>query len=217
MELAKEVAEYYHAIAPQYHKRLGYDKEDYAAASGAFRDLLSTMFSGRDVLELACGTGYWTRIAAKTAKSVLATDLNHSMITQAEKLSSEDDNIEFKVADAFSPENIPGQFSGAFSVLWWCHIPKQGIKNFLSALHNKLKPGSNILFICQLEDLDAENHELDSDGNIIAIRKADSRVYRIVKNVPSEKDIRELLSPVARDIQYSRYSDYGLWSVSYSI
>jgi SAM-dependent methyltransferase len=217
MQLVKEVAEYYDSLAKGYHRRFGYDKVNDTQEFNEIRDLISGIFTGRDVLEIACGTGYWTSIVARVAKSVMATDLNRSMISEAEQLLSGYKNISFDEADAFSLKNITGLFSGAISVLWWCHVPRKKIPVFLNALHSKLKPGSKVLHICQLEDLDSRNHTIEPNGDTIAQRKSEERIFKIIKNIPSEPYLREILGNVARDIKYSRYPDSGLWNVVYTI
>jgi len=95
MQLVNEVAEYYDSLATGYHRRFGYDEVDTAKGFIKIRDLISETFTGRDVLEIACGTGYWTSIIAQVANSVLATDLNSSMLTEAKNNLSCYSNISY--------------------------------------------------------------------------------------------------------------------------
>ena len=217
MQLVREVAEYYDSLAKGYHRRFGYDEVDTSMEFNQIRDLLSGMFTGRDVLEIACGTGYWTSIIAQAAKSVLATDMNGSMLAEAMKNLSCYSNISYSEADAYSLKNVTSLFSGAISVLWWCHMPEKNIPVFLNALHSKLIPGARVLHICQLEDSDSESHKIDENGDTIALRKSEEQIYRIVKNIPTEHDLREILGSVAQDVKYLRYPDSGLWSIAYSL
>jgi demethylmenaquinone methyltransferase/2-methoxy-6-polyprenyl-1,4-benzoquinol methylase len=217
MQLVTEIAEYYDSLAKGYHRQFGYDKEYDTEEYKEICNLIADVFTSREVLEIACGTGYWTGKIAKVAKSVMATDLNSSMLTEAKKNLSCYSNISFTEADAYSLKKITSFFSGAISVLWWCHVPKKKIPIFLSVLHSKLKPGARVLHICQLEDSDSENHTMDQNGDAIAQRKSEERIYRIVKNIPTEHYLREILGHVARDVKYSRYPDSGLWSVAYTI
>ncbi len=158
MQLVNEAAEYYDSLAGGYHRRSGYYKENDSDGFREIKNLIADLFTGGDVLEIACGTGYWTAVIAGASGSVMATDLNRSMLTEAKQNLSSYSNISFTEADAYSLKNINGLFSGAVSVLWWCHMPKRNIPVFLNALHSKLKPGANVLHICQLEDLDSKNH-----------------------------------------------------------
>lgn len=217
MQLVNEAAEYYDSLARGYHRRSGYDKENDSEGFREINNLIADLFAGGDVLEIACGTGYWTAVIAGVSGSVMATDLNRSMLSEAKQNLSSYSNISFTEADAYSLKNINGLFSGAVSVLWWCHMPKRRIPVFLNALHSKLKPGANVLHVCQLEDLDSKNHIIDADGNTIALRKSGERCFSIVKNIPSEPFLREVLGKVARDIEYTRYPGSGLWSLAYSI
>ena len=217
MQLIREVSEYYDSLARGYHQRFGFDDADATEEFNLIRDRVSDMFAARDVLEIACGTGYWTKLVAEAAHSVLATDVNSSMLAEAKKHLCCCSNVSFIESNAYSLKSVQGEFSGAMSFLWWCHVPRKKIPVFLSSLHSKLKPGSRVLHICQLEDSDSENHKVDENGDTIALRQSEERIYKIVKNIPSEVYLQEILGSAVLDLKYFRYPLLGLWSIEYSI
>jgi 2-polyprenyl-3-methyl-5-hydroxy-6-metoxy-1,4-benzoquinol methylase len=44
------------------------------------KNLLRNYFSNRNVLEIACGTGFWTEIISEVSKDILAIDLNNRLV-----------------------------------------------------------------------------------------------------------------------------------------
>src|SRR5208337_1931182 len=52
------------------------------------------------VLELGCGTGYFTRAIAKKAKHVTATDLSGNMVEAAKRNLKDLNNVDFKVENS---------------------------------------------------------------------------------------------------------------------
>ena len=76
---------YYGKRAPVYDRSMGYDNpetiESLAPVIGRIQDLLR----GRNVLEIACGPGFWTGIVSEVAESVLATDYNASTLGSGAK------------------------------------------------------------------------------------------------------------------------------------
>ncbi len=172
------------------------------------------MFRGLDVLEIACGTGFWTEIVAESVNSILATDANSSMIAKAEKRLFHLSKVSFSVADAYCLSDLTGKFTGAFAVLFWCHIPRQRIREFLIALQDKLAPGSPVVFIDQLEDSDVKTHQRDKHGNMIARRKAGGKEFCIVKNIPEKQQLLDDLRQFADNIHHKVHSS-GYWSVSW--
>jgi len=80
-----DLVEYYAERAKEYEKI--YDKPERQGDLKALSNLVQTIFAAKDVFEIACGTGYWTQHIAKTADSVLATDINQAVIDIAETSS----------------------------------------------------------------------------------------------------------------------------------
>lgn len=213
----REIAAEYYSLQAQHYHRNYYGNSSQARDVLRYEiDILQNTFRNLDVLEIACGTGFWTEYVAETAESVYATDINSSMIDVARHRLSHIRNISFDVSDASSVSRKPHRYNGAFSVLFWCHIPIQRIEEFLSALCASLKPGSPVLFIDQLEDSDAKNHTTDSYGNRIAKREIDGKPFFIVKNVPSATQLHNYLDDYAEagSIHYSSHPDGGgMWTL----
>ena len=173
------------------------------------------------MLEIACGTGYWTEVIGGVAASVLATDINASMLELARKRCSHLPGVRFQQADAYSLEGVSGDFDAAFANCWWSHIPTLMITKFLAALPSKLESGSIVLFVDQLptdSGLSAKNakgHKV-ADGNRLELRLApDGKTYEVIKNYPTARELQQLLAGVARDVFYQEQR--GVWSITYKL
>jgi len=67
-----DLVEYYRRRAGGYESI--YAKPERQADLSVLRAQIPARMAGRRVLEIACGTGYWTVLVARTAASVVATD-----------------------------------------------------------------------------------------------------------------------------------------------
>lgn len=209
------IARYYLRRVQEYDVSAGY--EDRIAEE--LREPIKTRFQqsmkGHDVLELACGTGYWTKVISATAKSVLATDINAPMISVASEKLSSITNVSFHVADAYTLDGISGVFSAAFAHWWWSHIPKSKIANFLKNLHSKLATGAFVLFVDQLP-YENRQRRLDEEGNTLEVRTlSDGTKFEIVKNFPTEKELVEVLKGLSDQLQYKAYPEEMMWTINY--
>jgi len=207
---------YYAARAKEYDITSGYQRPEAAAALSPIRARYQLAFQERDVLELACGTGYWTKAVAVTARSVLATDVNPAVIAVArEKLASRD-NVRFQVADAYSLKEITGRFTGAFAQFWWSHVTRQRLPEFLNALHSKLEAGSPVMFMDGLGSRFRRGRRVDDTGDILEERRLrDGTRFEIIKNFPTAGEMKELLSGCADEVSFREYPFPGCWIVSY--
>src|ERR1700728_5395396 len=69
-----ELAEYYRERAAEYDAV--YAKPERQQDLARLHGLLPPLVAGQRVLEIAAGTGYWTRVLSGSAASITATDLN---------------------------------------------------------------------------------------------------------------------------------------------
>jgi SAM-dependent methyltransferase len=77
--------DYYRRRAEEYEQV--YYRNDLVAQE-EIRKIASTLkekLKGRRVLEIACGTGYWTQVSSETAQNIVATDIAQEMLAIAKR------------------------------------------------------------------------------------------------------------------------------------
>lgn len=188
-------------------------KEDIAFLSAHLPD----RFRGRDVLELACGTGYWTQHIATSVKRLVATDGTAEPLEFA-RLRPGTESVVFRQADAYALPPDLGTFDGAFAGLWFSHVPIEARVAFMQGLHSFLKPGARVIFIdnneAQLRDYPLV--ETDPAGNTYQMRQLnDGSMHRVLKNFPTEFELVALLSSIGDDIEFSNLDNF--WMVEYTV
>ncbi len=217
--IADKVAEYYTARAPQYDTTAGYTDPTAECLRIPIKERYKKVFASYEVLEIACGTGYWTKVIAETANSVLATDISPEMIEIARERLSGIQNVKFLMTDAYSLDGVPEGFTAAFAIWWWSHIPKSCLPGFLSVLHSKLQSGAFVLFVDQIPSAyEAKGRHKNEAGDFVEERTLpDRKKYEIVKNFPTEKEAFDLLKDSAKDIVYREYLEEHAWNLNYTI
>lgn len=218
-ELTRAVVDYYAARAPEHDLVSGYCEPEVEPLRAAAKARYQELFLGLDVLEVACGTGYWTEVVAQVARTVLATDVCEEMLASARQRLAGFGNVRFQVVDAYSLEGVAGGFTGAFAIWWWSHVPKRLLPQFLATLHTKLQPGARVLFVDQVPGAYVPKGErLDADGDRTEERiVSGGRRFRIVKNFPTRDEVLAALAGAGTEIEYRGFPDERSWSVSYRV
>ena len=93
METDTELTIYYAARANEYERI--YYKPERQTDLARLRELIPAYFAGRRVLEIACGTGYWTQFIAQRALKVTATDINPETLAVARAKDIPAGRVEF--------------------------------------------------------------------------------------------------------------------------
>ncbi|HTD03639.1 class I SAM-dependent methyltransferase [Undibacterium sp.] len=160
---------------------------------------------GHKVLEIACGTGYWTERYAPDAASVLATDINQAMLDIAQNKGYPAGKVQFAIADAF---DVPqGDYSACFAGFLWSHIKREEQAGFLSQLSKNGGKDKLLVLIDNnyVEGSSTPIARTDLEGNTYQMRvQEDGSRVEIVKNFPTDSTLRKKFGPAAKDIRIHR-------------
>lgn len=194
ISVAADLVDYYRSRAPEYEaiyfrpdpQRL-YELEELARA-------LRSWLVGRDVLEVAAGTGWWTVHAASVARSLTSTDINEETLAIARTKPLE--QVCFQVADAFALHEVAGSFNGFLACFWLSHVSRSRLPEFLAGVHNRLEPGSRV-FMADNVFVEGFGGRFEADpGSPDTYRiRTDSKgvEHKILKNYYSEDEFKTLL------------------------
>lgn len=204
---------YYAQRAAEYEKI--YAKPERQADLARMRSDIPALFEGRRVLEIACGTGYWTPLIAARTEAVLALDYNEETLAIARTKDYPKANVRFVQGDAYALPAWPELFSAAYAGFWWSHVPLGRLNAFLSGLHQRLEPGAVVAFMDNryVEGSSTPLSRRDAEGNTYQTRRlADGSAHEVLKNFPTARELRERLGAQARITEYEYY-----WVASYRI
>ena len=182
-----KITEYYANRASEYE--FIYQKPERQRDLEQIKTKLSRVFYGLDVLETACGTGYWTRFACRSAKSITATDYNVEVLNIAREKDYGNCPVKFVKADAYVLDEVDGLFNAALVGFWWSHVPISKLDEFLKVMHSKLSGGARIIIFDNryVEGNSTPISRTDDEDNTYQIRKlSDGSTYEVLKNFPSE-------------------------------
>jgi demethylmenaquinone methyltransferase/2-methoxy-6-polyprenyl-1,4-benzoquinol methylase len=148
-----------------------------------------------DVLELACGTGLWTRQLVRYAETLTAVDAAPEVLA-INRARVGDSTVRYVEADLFNwtPETT---YDACVFAFWLSHVPVDRFADFWELVARCLKPGGRVLFIdsARTERSTAADHVLPSDGDDTMTRRLDDgREFQIIKRFYDPEVLSDALS-----------------------
>lgn len=208
----------YYARRAAYYERV-YVKPERQADLRAMEAALAANFAGRRVLEIACGTGWWTPIGAAGAAQWRATDLNPETMAVARAKPGMPANVRFQTVDAYTLAELGGEtFDAAFAGFWWSHVPLDRLPLWLATLHARLEPGAVVVMLDNrfVAGSSTPIHRRDADGNTYQLRPLDDgSTHEVVKNFPTPEQATAALGARARDVRWTAHAHY--WVLQYTL
>lgn len=165
------------------------------------------------VLELACGTGLFTRHLAPLAGSVTAVDAAPEVIAiNRQRVAAR--NVRYVEADLFAWQPTQ-RYDCVFMSFWLSHVPPARFAAFWAMVRRALKSDSFAYLVDSAHDptSTAANHPTpDRRAGIVTRKLGDGREFRIVKVFHEPAPLAaslEALGFAARIEQTPRYFIYG--------
>lgn len=190
--------EYYRERAPIYEQIYYRDHPGRRSELAAEAERLQALARNRRVLELACGTGYWTDVMSRSAQGILASDLAPEMIVEAQRKSFACP-VEFVEADMFAHDFGEARYDLLALGFWFSHQPRQDYERFFEIITRPLKPDGIIWMIDNNPSAEGGIHtslRTDEHGNHYQMRTLpDGRQYEILKNYFDRADLETAFRP----------------------
>jgi demethylmenaquinone methyltransferase/2-methoxy-6-polyprenyl-1,4-benzoquinol methylase len=200
-DLVSEQKRYYAERAPEYddwwYRRRRYELERDALARwqadvAETEVALEAFAPGGSVLELAAGTGIWTRKLVPLADRVVAVDAN------AETLAFNTPDAELVRADVFEWEPAE-RFDLVFFSFWLSHVPEELFAEFWSLVRAALVAGGRVFLVDSGVGDTAHTGTGRADGEETR-SLSDGRTFRIVKRRWAPDELAERVRPLGFEL-----------------
>lgn len=170
----------------------------------------------KDVLEIACGTGWWTVHAAATARHVTATDAVAETLAVAKTKPFPPSRVTFRVADAFDLGALQEKFDAILACFFLSHVAHADRPRFLQSLLQALRPGG-MLFL-------ADNKLVPDLGGALVTKpgcpdsfkrrlREDGTEQEVLKNYDTPESLHDLFDPIAAARNFSLHQGVHFWQL----
>ncbi len=178
---------------------------------------LKEVFKDRRVLDIGCGTGYWTQRISDTAENIVGIDINETVLEIARR-KKYGCPTEYKVMDAYDM-NFSEKFTGTLATFMLSHVPREDISSWLEHVHRFLEPGA-MVFIADntyIEGIGGRLETKPDDPNTYKLRTLnDGTQHLIVKNYFTIEELVEYFSACSKGIDEKNvYMGKCFWWINY--
>ena len=167
-----------------------------------------------DILELACGTGWWTQRLAGLPATLTCLDASPEVleINRARIAGAGLPLPEYQVADLFAwrPER---RFDAVFFSFWLSHVPTPLFDSFWETVATALKPGGRVFFIDSARvSASAASAQVPADTQRRELNDGSS--FDIVKKFYKPDELRERLSGLGWQCEAGNTENYFVYGIA---
>ncbi len=164
---------FYRARAPEYDQSVATRDQ-----LEPVKQSLRKMGPFEHIVELACGTGLWTRELVKIGRTVTAIDASPEMI-EINRRRVADARVTYQPVDLFAW--APARdYDFLFAAFWLSHVPPELLDHFLETIRRAIRPGGQFFIVDQCNDI-VDDAQGEKEGIFQRRRVGDGRTFTVVK------------------------------------
>lgn len=213
-----QFAEHDRLMYEYYNRNPPYEPQPAALVQSEEGHMVARMrevMGGRRVLEVACGSGWATRLVAEVAEYVVATDLSPARLALARRRNATGDRVRFVQADAYALDEIEGVFDAVLAIAWFAHVPRDRHVAFLQGLHQRVGKGG-VVFVADEMYNKGVPRTYPSCMDTYELRHlGDGSQYSIIDNKFDAQELRRIFAPCARGLEMHLGAEY--WWLHYTV
>lgn len=209
----------YYAQRAEHYERVYHRGDPVRQAElGAVERDLRERLEGRRVLEIACGTGYWTAKIIGSTSHITAIDATAEVLSIARHKGLDRQKAVFLPGDAYRLEEVPGAFDAALAAFWFSHVPKRRVREFLNGMHRRIGPGAVVCMVDNVLNpgIGGELVVKPGEADTYKLRElADGSRHEVLKNYYTAQELTDLLGPLSSELVITVGDCY--WRLSYKV
>lgn len=203
--LIEEQIEYYRNRAPEYDETSSLSGDLLAAYEQEIGAALDRFRPAGGVLEIASGTGTWTRRLLRHASAVTALDSSPEMHALSQKNLGNDPRVHYIEADVFSwdPDD---KYDVTFFSNWLSHVPPRSFARFWALVQTALGPKGRVFLVDEIKDAWRHEEQLREvfvhSPSVPIVRRPlrNGRTFRVVKVFWDPDELRDKLRDLGWDV-----------------
>jgi ubiquinone/menaquinone biosynthesis C-methylase UbiE len=216
--MSDDMVKYYKNRAKEYEEVYAWRDPERQKEQGLMEKELKEAFKGRRLLDIGCGTGYWTQRISETAKSIVGIDINEAVLEIARN-KDYGCPTEYKVMDAYNMK-FNEKFSGVLASFMLSHILREDIPGWLEQIHELLEPSAHVFFADNafIEGVGGELQMKPNDLNTYKLRTLnDGSQHLIVKNYFTVEELLQLFGAYSKGVNEKNvFMGRCFWWINYT-
>ena len=202
--LMQEQIEYYRRRAPEYDATSSPAGDPLETFANEIESALHTFSPTGDVLEIASGTGTWTRVLLRHASSVTALDAAPEMHRESQRKLGHDPRVRYVDADILSWE-ADRPYDVVFFANWLSHVPPELFDRFWANVRSAIPAHGRVFVVDESKDARRYEHLRETfvtgeAGAVVARSLQDGTTFNVVKVFWDPDELAERVRTLGWDI-----------------
>lgn len=170
---------------------------------------------GNDVLELACGTGWWTQRLAHRAERLTCLDASPEVIAinRATIAAAGLPSPTYETVDLFTWQPTR-HYDAVFFSFWLSHVPDALFDRFWSGVAKALKPDGHVFFIDSAR-VSASAVAAAVPAGIQRRELNDGRSFDIVKVFYNQQELQDRLQSLGWRCELGKTDNYFIYGLAH--